>query len=139
MAKTFCTPSSLIQNLRFAKNWSKMTNLSGWSKKTLPRIGGRPPVPSLSIFPTERRVQRCTSAQMIYTYVGAECKESCRTAGAGVCWDVGLGAVARCKVHGGTVARCKEHSQTFQVGHRLLLLFSDCTLRIMILKQGKRC
>ena len=35
-----------------------------------------------------------------------------------VCWDVGLGAVARCKVHGGSVARCKELSQPFQMGYR---------------------
>ena len=77
-----------------------MTNpaLSSCSKKTLPRIGGHHPVPSFSIIPTERQAQQCTSAGVIYIDKGAGFKESCRTAGAGVCWDVGLGAVARSKV-----------------------------------------
>ena len=67
---------------------------------------------------------------MIYIDVSARCKESCRTACAGVCWDVDLHAVARCKVHGGKVARwqggkmvrwlgAKTLANPFnQVGHR---------------------
>ena len=44
------------------KHWSIMTNpiLSNCSKKTLPRIGGHHPEPSLSIIPTEGQVQQCT-------------------------------------------------------------------------------
>ena len=38
-----------------------VTNLSICSKKTMPRIGGHHPEPSLNIIPTKRRVQQCTS------------------------------------------------------------------------------